>query len=411
MSRVLFVDDEPRVLEGLRRSLYRDTQWEPEFAQSAEEALGLAAHKPFDVIVSDIRMPGVDGAALLRAVRERYPGTIRLALSGYFDVESAVRASPVAHQFLVKPCERTTLRAAIDRVLQLGVLIGNEDVRRLVAAVGESPCLTHTYMNLVRTLERPDVTLRELTHIAEQDIGAAAKIMQMVNSPFFGLAYGLATVPAAIGALGADILRQLTLSAAAFQPIAPWGHGEASLAALQTHSRLTAAIAGRLPVPKRYAAETAIAALLHDIGRLILATRLPEAFEAAVINAEAEGRPLHHVERETIGAGHTQVGAYLLGLWGFPEGVVNAVLYHHGPLRAPDGSSEFGVTAAVHVANALARELGPRGPGGPDPNGMDLAYIERLGMDGELPAWRELARQAVQDLASGRAGSRVKAGV
>jgi HD-like signal output (HDOD) protein/CheY-like chemotaxis protein len=403
MRRILFVDDEPRVLEGLRRSLHGDTDWEVEFAEGGEEALGLAVRKNFDVVVSDIRMPGMDGAALLRAVRERYPGAIRLALSGYFDVESAVRSSPVAHQFLAKPCERATLRAVVDRALRLGDQVGNETVRRLVAQVGEAPCSPDAHAGLMQTLDRPDATLGELTQIAEQDVGIAAKIMQMVNSPFFGLAYGVATVQAAVGALGIDILRQLTLSAEAFQPIASWaGAGADSLAGLQAHSRLTAAIASQLPVSKRCAPRTFIAALLHDVGKLVLGTRLPEAFEAVIRRAQAHRRPIYAVEREMIGATHAEAGAYLLGLWSYPDDVVEAVLHHHAPCGADNAASEFGTLAAVHVANALARELGPHDSDGPDPDGLDMAYLEKLGVAGELPAWTGMAREAVRSLASGQ---------
>jgi CheY-like chemotaxis protein len=119
--RILFVDDEPRVLDGLRRMLRsRRREWSLHFAMSGDEALEQLAELPFDVIVSDMRMPRMDGATLLGIVQESFPSVIRIVLTGHTEPEGRAHALPVAHQFLTKPCDPFTLQAAIDRARSSG---------------------------------------------------------------------------------------------------------------------------------------------------------------------------------------------------------------------------------------------------------------------------------------------------
>ncbi len=399
MKRILFVDDEPRILQGLERMLHGERcRWEMVFAPGAEAALAVLGREAFDIVVSDVRMPGMDGVTLLGIVRERFPGTVRLVLSGYFEVGAAVRASPVAHQFLVKPCEADKLRGAIERACSLSMILADEATRRLVAEVGEMPCLPRTYARLVQALDKPDVPLKEVAHIIEQDVGVSAKVLQLANSAFFGLAREVATVQAAVGYLGLDVLRQLVLSVEVFRAFdSAGGVGGMSLDDMQAHSQLAAAIAGRLPVPASLSATASIAALLHDVGKLVMATRLRPAFDAAIARACAERRPLYVLEQETIGASHAEIGAYLLGLWGLPANVVEAVLHHHHPSRAEGSEREFGPIAAVHIANSLASEFGPASHRHAAPPDLDLAYIDGLGMADRLEGWREAARKIVRE--------------
>src|SRR5215469_9947183 len=116
MTRILFVDDEPKVLDGLRRLLRpQRLQWDMSFIEGGEAALALLDQSPFDVIVSDLKMPGMDGTALLERAREHHPQVVRIVLSEYADLEAAFRAAQVAHQLLLKPCDAEMLRVAIDR--------------------------------------------------------------------------------------------------------------------------------------------------------------------------------------------------------------------------------------------------------------------------------------------------------
>jgi HD-like signal output (HDOD) protein len=141
-----------------------------------------------------------------------------------------------------------------------------------------------------------------------------------------------------------------------------------------------------------------VAALLHDTGKLVLATRLPERFELALRTADERGVPLHTVEEDLFGTGHAEVGAYLLDLWGLPEDIVEAVLKHHWPLSSQPPGNELSVFTVTHLADALANETraSVTGDGGRS-FPVDADYVAAPGMMEQLPAWRVLARQALEE--------------
>jgi DNA-binding NtrC family response regulator len=173
MKRILFVDDEVKILEGLRRMLRpMRNEWEMDFAPGGQAALDLMAASPFDVIVSDMRMPGLDGAALLEQVCARYPQVVRIVLSGHTDVAAALRVVPIAHQFLAKPCDTGMVRLAIDRACQLQALLTDGSVRSLVGGLGDLPALPRIYDALNKALADPDSSIAKIANIVEQDIAS-----------------------------------------------------------------------------------------------------------------------------------------------------------------------------------------------------------------------------------------------
>jgi HD-like signal output (HDOD) protein/ActR/RegA family two-component response regulator len=400
MKNILFVDDEPMVLQGLQRMLrpHRGL-WDMSFAAGGAEALAMLETKPFDAVVTDMRMPGMDGARLLELVRERYPATIRMVLSGYFESETAMRAVPVAHQFLAKPCDPEKLREAIERCCGFANLLPDVALRRVVGALGKLPALPRNSVRLVAALQNPDVPLDEIGGIVERDVGITAKILQLVNSAFFCLPNRVTSVRMAVSYLGLDTLKQLVLSVEIFrslqpsQPIAGF-----SLEDLQKHSHRAARIASLLPASQTVLTTGVVAAVLHDAGKLVLAARLPHEFQLALQSSQAQQRPLHVVEEEQLGTTHAEIGAYLLGLWGLPDSIVDAVCRHHRPL-APEGARGLDALAITHIADGLACEVA-RDPAEDAPAGgvLDLAYLAHLGLDAALPAWRIMAQQVYEEV-------------
>lgn len=394
MRRILFVDDEPNVLHGLQRMLRSQREeWEMSFAQGGEAALAMMAAAPFDVIVSDMRMGGMDGATLLAQVRERFPEVIRIILSGHADLNAAFRAVPVAHQFLGKPCDSSTLRVAIERACGLQTVLNDEVLRRTVGSIRQLPALPRTYAALTEALEGEDVSLDRVAKIVEQDVAIAAKILQLVNSAFFGLSRDVTNVRTAVSYLGIDILKSLVLSFGVFRAFENAGLVPGfSVEQFQDHAHLTAKIAAGLPTIKYLEDATALAALLHDVGKLILASEMPARFAQVLETAREHAQPVHEVEREILGVTHAEMGAYLLGLWGLPWSVVEAVAHHHVPGRVPQQGLD--ALATVHIANILARECtaSPAGDGGVAPQTFDPAYLDLLGISEFLPEWRTMAQ-------------------
>ena len=393
MRRVLFVDDEPRILEGLRRMLRPQRQeWEMAFAPGGEAALALMEASPFDVIVSDMRMPGMDGARLLARVRELYPQVVRIVLSGHTELSTALRVVPVAHQFLAKPCDAAMLRVAIERACHLKGLLNDDTIRRTVGALRDLPSLSSTYNALTLAVTNPDTSLQKIARIVERDVGISAKVLQLVNSAFFGVAYPITNIEHAVVYLGINTLRSLVLSLEVFRVFEPKTHLPGfCLEKLQHHAQIAAHIAARLPVPKHLMDITMVAGMLHDVGKLILAWKFPERFKRLLEEAEEEQCPLHQVEERDYGFSHAEIGAYLLGLWGLPYILVEAVALHHGPNRVPH--QRFDAVSAVHAANLLAHELESPSLEAPLVNPA-VATMEELAVgvaEEDLAAWRAMA--------------------
>ena len=395
MRRVLFVDDELRFLEGLQRMLRSQRhEWEMAFAPSGHAALALMEASPFDVIVSDLRMPGMDGGALLTRVRAAYPQVVRIILSDHTELPTALQLVPVAHQFLAKPCDAEMLRVAIERACHLKALLHDESIRRMVGGLGELPTLPRTYQALTLALANPDTPLHHIAQIVELDVGLSAKILQLVNSAFFGMARSITNIQNAVNYLGISTLKSLVLSVEIFRVFAPKRAVEGfSLESLQRHARLTAYIAARLPVPKHLVEIATVAGMLHDVGKLILAWKLPQRFEELLAERQEEQCPLYKVEEREYGFSHAEIGAYLLGLWGLPYAVVEAVALHHAPNRTAHRT--FDAASAVYIANLLAKEQDSSYPSpGEESLQSNPEYLDSLEVQKHIPHWRAMAAEA-----------------
>lgn len=390
MKRILFVDDQPEILASLRNLLRRRRSlWDMAFALSGQEALAHFEQAPFDVIVSDMRMPVMDGATLLAAVKERYPNAARIILSGHSDHAMAMRAAQVAHQFLNKPCDAATLENVLQRTLALQDLIGNAQLRQIVGGIETLPILPKIYTDLSHALAEERATVPEVTAILEQDIAVCAKLLQIVNSAFFRLARQVTNIGEAVAYLGMNTIKNLVLAAKVFDIPEPLPKVKGlSIAALQAHSLHVASLSKAI-APRESADAAFTAGLLHDIGILILAVGMPEQLDMALTCAAEEDRPFHQVERELYGTTHAEVGAYLLGLWGLPYPVVEAVANHHQPEQVPQ--RDFDLLAAVHIAECLAFET--KAVNFNDGSPIDLGYLASLNATDQLAIWRAIARR------------------
>lgn len=402
MRRVLFVDDDPEALEALRRRLRAQRyDWEMAFAQGGEAALALMGASPFDVIVSDTRMPDIDGPALLRRVRELYPQVVRIVLSGCPENSTALEVVPVAHQFLAKPCDAETLHVAIERACHLKALLSDDTIRRTVTALGDLPSVPRTYEALTRALAEPDTSLLLIARIIEEDVGISAKVLQLVNSAFFGIAHSITSIKGAVSQLGITTIKNLVLSVEIFRAFRPKRQLPGfSLEKLQHHAQLTACIAAGLPVPGHLTDIAMVAGMLHDLGKLILAWKVSVPFEKMLVEARKAHCPVYEVEQREHGFSHAEIGAYLLGLWGLPYSMVEAVALHHRPNRVPHQG--FDAISAVYVANLLAHELEESANGKPVIYNLENYQedLASLGVGELLPQWRAMAAE-IPDLRAG----------
>jgi len=385
-KRVLFVDDEPYVLQGLENLLRKHRQrWEMVFALGSDTALAALERASFDVIVSDMRMPGMDGAALLQIVQRQSPATIRIVLSGHADRDGVMRSLPVAHQFLSKPCEAADLYAVIERAGALHTLLDSERLRRAVGRIDALPSAPDAYWALTRAMLQANVSAQDIAGIVEQDPAMSAKVLQLINSAYFSLAHETTSIHSAVTYLGLDLLKGLALTSQVFA-LAERQPAGLSLEAVQRRSLISARIAKRCVVDPALAEEAFTIGIVHDIGHIILALAFPREYATVTAAAHHSGVPSHHTEKAVFGVSHTEAGAYLLGIWGLPFRIVETVAYHHAPSLMSEGSVEM--LAAVHVAGAFVD-----GETSDAPAALDLPFLRSAGLVDELPKWRDIANE------------------
>jgi putative nucleotidyltransferase with HDIG domain len=299
-----------------------------------------------------MRMPAMDGAELLQRVSERWPQIIRVVLSGYAEPQQALRLVPVAHQYLSKPCDAKRLVSVLDGCMQLHAILPQSSLRALTGRVRLLPVLPRVYSSLRDLMEKDNVDVHEISELVAADPVIAAKVLQMATSAFFRLARPITNIDQAVSYLGIAAIRNLVTAPPVFTPLPDQGVASAvNFEELQTHSHAAAAAAHALAADEQMADESLLAGLLHDIGYWLLARECPGDLANAVEMAARERIPLHEAEARVIGASHAQIGAYVLGLWGLPPSVVEAVAHHHAPLGAL--KPKFGPLAALAVANAL----------------------------------------------------------
>jgi putative nucleotidyltransferase with HDIG domain len=347
------VDDEPMVLEALRNAMRsKRKEWDMVFKNSGAAALLELERGPVDVIVSDMRMPEMDGAEFLSKASKLCPGATRIVLSGHMEESSLARAAITAHRYLTKPCTNELLSSSISRSLELRALLRNEHIRASIGGIESLPTVPSVYRTLSDALVSEGASPEQIAKIVEQDVGIGAKLLQLVNSAFFGAPRKTTSLLQAVRYLGLGTIRSLVLSHSVFEQL---GQGNPALAEQgQEHALHCARIARQLLNGGPEAELAFTAGLLHDIGSLVLASRMPEEYNEICRHADATGVPIHNVESERLGVSHAQVGAYLLGLWGLPHEVLDIVAFHHVPWVA---GLPLDAASAVRLAEAISLEV------------------------------------------------------
>lgn len=401
-KRLLFVDDEPMVLKGLQRSLRKmRAEWDALYVESGEAALNLLTSRPVDVVIADMRMPGMDGAQLLEIVKDRHPQVVRIILSGQLDRDMTLKTVRVAHQLLAKPCDMTVLRDALQKTLALNQILADDTIRRVVARIDTLPSMPASCTEIMTELQHEEASIQRVADLIARDLGMAAKILQMVNSAFFGLYRRVTDVKNAVMLLGLDAIKALVLSINVFSAFNTrkipffdfeglWRH---SLAAGGYARRIMTLAAG----DRDRATAAFLAGMLHDIGKLILAVNFSATYRELLREAPATAGERLARERALIGTTHAEIGAYLMGLWGLEPPILTAIAFHHCPQNSPVGGLE--PLTAVHLANGFDHRLGhpPQGRGDTDED-FDTVYLESIGVAENIVAWQQACADLAEDM-------------
>jgi len=396
--KILFVDDEPNVLQGLKRMLRgMRNEWDMVFAEGGEEAMRILEGDSFEVLVTDMRMPGMHGAELLKRVKNKYPEIVRIVLSGHSDQELILKSVRTAHQYLSKPCDAETLKNTVSRACALRALLKDETLKQVVSNIDTLPSLPRLYQEIMAELQSENASIESIAKIISGDVGMSAKILQMVNSAFFALPRHIESIAQAVNLLGLETIKALVLSAQIFSQFENKGVSESFLEKLWSHCMGTAAFAKVIAKEEHLSREMAddafLAGMLHDVGKLILSTGLSDKYSAIVKRAGENGASLREIEQEELGTTHGAVGAYLMGLWGFADNVVEAIAFHHTPDACP--AKTMGGLAAVHAANALEHALGPEGMKMEEAS-LDREFLDQAGVGEKVEQWALACESAIE---------------
>ncbi|MCK5348358.1 MAG: HDOD domain-containing protein [Desulfobacula sp.] len=393
--QILFVDDEPNILKGLQRSLRPMRKyWDMVFSQGGSNALKLLEKQSFDVIVSDMRMPEMDGARLLKIVQEKYPLMVRIILSGHSDREMIMKSVKSAHQYLSKPCEKQILVTTITRSCSLRDLLNKKALQQLLGGIETMPSIPSLYAKIISELQSSDASAASVGEIIAKDMGMTAKVLQLVNSSFFGMPRHISNVQEAVVLLGIDIVKTLVLGIEVFSRFSKNALSIIPVDKIHDHCVKTGVIAKKIAklekMDKEKTDNAMIASSLHDLGKLILVEHYPDEYKGVLEVVRQKKMPVFKAESQIFGVTHGEVGAYLLGLWGLPENIIEGIAFHHNPAKI--NTREFELCGLVHVAELMEHHEQLQPGGWEKLNGLDTKYMENIGLLDKIPLWRDYLR-------------------
>ena len=404
-GRILIVDADPSVLSSLRR-LLRHEQWELLLTTTAEEGLERLAEHDIDLVVSDIRLGGMDGATFLKKVKENYPHTVRVILTGHARRRSVTEAFTEAdvYQLVAKPWDDEELKAVLRGAL---VRAGRqsreaEGLTRLLNEIDALPSLPGVYLELKGALdESEEGSTDRVAEVIARDPAIAARTLRIANTAFFGQRRQVETVQRAVGLIGLVMIENIVLAASVFQDLAGDDIPGFSHAEFWRHSLACGLISKFLEERRcrdRQRSEMALlAGTLHDLGKLVLAKFYHDMYIEVVVAARRDREFTSVKESELLGVCHTTLGGHVADWWNMPTPIVGAIRYHNEP---SDSSADRPLAAVVHLADVLVHraKIGSSGNGRiPD---FHESLSDILGLDAE--ALRE-TEMAVQKMVGGDA--------
>ena len=391
-KRILFLDDDVNVLSGIRRMMRDERdEWKMEFVSHAADALSVMEDDHYDVVVSDLRMPGMNGVEFLEEVRSKYPETIRFILSGYSEQPLQEQAVMVAHQFVSKPCDASRLKSLITRSFALRDKLKSETVTKVLSKLRNLPVMPDVYNNIINILKTPNANPRQIGEMIASDIGMSAKTLQVTNSAFYGLANEIVDPVHAVVYLGLKTVEALVLTHGVFAELSEKSVKDFFVDGLQSHcfrvGTLTKKICKAHQMSQEDIEVATMAGILHDAGKMVLISQFPDEYREIILRSRAECVGADHIESQLLGVSHAELGGCLLNLWGLPNAIIEAATYHHHP--GHHVSDELTVVSAVHAANAIDHQL-CSGLGDGFASQIDRDYFEAFQVSKQLKKWQQL---------------------
>jgi len=388
-KNIMLVDEDILVLKALKRSLHKfKDQWTVFYAQSPHAALEQLDQGAIDVLITEVRLTVADGELFLRSFLKRHPRAARIVLTGDTRGDAIFRFAGLAHQLLAKPWSDQTLDETIQRADLISRMLSNDHIKRTLNLIEKFPSIPEIYIELTEKLRAGEPSLREIGETIIRDPSLTIKLLQIVNSPFYGLPMPVTDPQKAVALLGLDIVKGFVLTSGLFNQYESKTIANFQIGALWQHSLNTANIVRQIAKMARLELEISetsfVASLLHDVGKIIIASNFQEEFKEIRKYSLSEGVPDWHAEQIVLGASHAEIGAYLLGLWGLPLNVIKPVQEHH----QPDWQEHIRIdqTALVHIANAIEKTTAT----GSENRlaDLDLGYVAHLQLSESVAEWQ-----------------------
>jgi putative nucleotidyltransferase with HDIG domain len=392
-KNILLVDEDVLVLKALKRSLRRfKDQCNVYYAQSHQEALEQLDQDGIDVLITEVRLITGDCELFLRTFLKRYPGAARIVLTGYTASDAIFKFAGLAHQLLAKPWSDQILIETIQRADLISRMLADDGLKNRLNQIENFPSIPTVYTELTQKLNDGDASMEEIGDIIIRDPSLTIKLLQIVNSPYYGLPVPVTDPKKAATLLGLDILKGFVLTSGIFKQYEKRAMAGLSIHNLWRHSLKSANIVrqiGKCEHLEKEIIETSfIAGLLHDVGKIIIASNFPEEHKEICTLSTADGQSGWQAEQSVLGVSHAEIGAYLLGLWGLPLEIIKAVQEHHQP--NPEEHSQIDQIVLVHVANAIDN-CSARSPADPVA-GLNAALIDRLHLQDSVAQWDQQMR-------------------
>ncbi len=336
LGRVLFVDDDSSVLNVIRDTLFQ-TEFEIITAQSAHEAIELIEQEHIDLIISDIRMPGMDGIQLLETVKKKWPSIIRVMLCAYNDESTALQSltNGLVTTYFPKPWDTTELKDDIIRLLKIHKTFKNEKMMNLMNRLERLPSLPMLYQYFMNAFHR-EATFEEFADIIKQDVAVATKILHIANSAFYRrLGEPTASIEHAIMTMGLNAVKNIVLAVTLSTQKPLTNQQVQHFQDIINHSSIVnkyIQLFYKIKFLKPINSKFNSVGITHDIGKIILLQYFPERFEK--IKQHQVQNPymtFYDCELDLGYAGntHTEIGAFLLNLWNLPQISIEVALFHH----------------------------------------------------------------------------------
>ncbi len=395
--RVAFVDDEAAVLGNLRRTMLAMLdEWEMAFFMTGADLLRRLNIETFDVVVADMRMPDMDGSALLDEISRLYPEMVRVILTEAAETASIFRTVGPAHIYLPKPCNPAALTQAIRSRMTLRSLMEGNEMVRLLNSISKLPSAPRLFLDLVSELRSPRSSAATVAAIIARDVAMTAELLKLTNSSYFSTSTTVSAPLQAVRILGLEIVQTLVLQLGIFKQFRGDEEMVRQIEQINAYSQALGDLAERVALaagePDSVAKAAHCAALLSAIGSLVLLNEKRSEYIAA-LETVGPDLALHEAEAARFGADHTLIGAYLLGLWGFSDVVIEAITFAGRP------SHSVSIVNPVLTALHVARAVGPPFPLLPkhraEPLPLDQGYLSDVERAGSPSSWRRAAGNVI----------------